>query len=84
MSYTNQLGAIYLNNTAGAVTPGGDPTVGALTPFSIKAGWTPASVEPDPAFASYFRRDRVWLWLLAIGLPFAITGVFRLLAMVAA
>lgn len=38
----------------------------------------------DPAFASYFRRDRVWLWLLAIGLPFAITGVFRLLAMVAA
>ena len=38
----------------------------------------------DPSFASYFRRDRLWLWLLAIGLPFAITGVFRLLAMVAA
>ncbi len=52
MSYTNQLGSVYLNNTAGAVTPGGDPTVGALTPFSIKADWTPAAVEPDPAFAS--------------------------------
>jgi len=52
MSYTNQLGTIYLNNTAGAVTPGGDPTVGALTPFAIRGGWTPAAAEPDSAFAS--------------------------------
>ena len=52
MSYTNQLGSVYLNNTAGAVTPGGDPTVGALTPFSIKPDWTPVAVEPDSAFAS--------------------------------
>ncbi|MEO6717850.1 MAG: hypothetical protein ABIM50_11465 [Novosphingobium sp.] len=31
----------------------------------------------DPAMASAFRRDRMWLWLLAIGLPFALTGLFR-------
>lgn len=34
----------------------------------------------DPLFASHFRRDRMWLWLLAIGLPFVITGTFKLLA----
>ncbi|WP_296679131.1 hypothetical protein [Novosphingobium sp.] len=36
----------------------------------------------DPAFVSFFRRDRIWLWTLAIGLPFAVTGLFKLLAMV--
>lgn len=36
----------------------------------------------DPAFARYFRRDRFWLWTLALGLPFAVTGLFRVLAMV--
>lgn len=51
MSYTNQLGTIYLNNTAGAVTPGGDPTVGSLTPFAIKSGWTPQAVALDIVFA---------------------------------
>lgn len=35
----------------------------------------------DPALARYYRRDRTMLWLLAIGLPFAITGAFRLLAL---
>lgn len=35
----------------------------------------------DPAFAPRFRHDRLVLWLLAIGLPFAFTGLFRLLAM---
>ena len=35
----------------------------------------------DPAFASCFRRDRIWLWVMAIGLPFAITAVFKLLAL---
>jgi hypothetical protein len=36
----------------------------------------------DPAMAAYFRRDRTVLWVLAIGLPFLITGVFRLLAII--
>lgn len=35
----------------------------------------------DPALRRYFRRDQVVLWLLAIGLPIVITGVFRGLAL---
>ncbi len=35
----------------------------------------------DPLLASYYRRDRLMLWLLAIGLPFAITGMFKVLAL---
>ncbi len=31
----------------------------------------------DPALAPAFRRDRLWLWLLAIGLPFALTAMFK-------
>ena len=34
----------------------------------------------DPDLAPAFRRDRMWLWLLAIGLPFALTGMFKGLA----
>ena len=34
----------------------------------------------DPALAAYFRRDRTMLWLLAIGLPFLLTGLFKGLA----
>jgi len=35
----------------------------------------------DPAMSGYFRRDRIALWLLAIGLPFVITGLFKGLAL---
>lgn len=35
----------------------------------------------DPAMAGYFRRDRLALWVLAIGLPFALTGLFKALAL---
>lgn len=34
-----------------------------------------------PELAGYFRRDRAALWLLAIGLPFLVTGGFRLLGL---
>jgi len=34
----------------------------------------------DPALAPYYRRDRLMLWLLAIGLPFVLTGLFKGLA----
>jgi hypothetical protein len=34
----------------------------------------------DLALAAYYRRDRLALWLLAIGLPFALTAVFKGLA----
>jgi hypothetical protein len=34
----------------------------------------------DPSFAGFYKRDRLWLWVLAIGLPFLVTGTFKLLA----
>ena len=34
----------------------------------------------DPALAPFYRRDRNILWLLAIGLPFLLTGLFTALA----
>ena len=35
----------------------------------------------DPALARPYRRDQLLLWLMAIGLPFLITGIFRGLGM---
>lgn len=40
------------------------------------------SAAADPALAPQFRRDRLGIWLLAIGLPFVLTGLFRVFAMV--
>lgn len=34
----------------------------------------------NPLMARYYRRDRMMLWVIAIGLPFVITAVFRGLA----
>ncbi len=31
----------------------------------------------DPAFRSRYRRDQLAVWLFAIGLPFAVTGLFK-------
>ena len=36
----------------------------------------------DPAFAAAFRRDTLTLWALAIGLPFALTLIFKMLVSV--
>lgn len=33
----------------------------------------------DPALVSLFRRDRNLLWIMAVGLPIVLTGLFRLL-----
>ena len=35
----------------------------------------------DPQFKPWFRRDLIWLWALAIGLPFLVTGLFKGLAL---
>ncbi|WP_240529942.1 hypothetical protein [Novosphingobium sp. PC22D] len=35
----------------------------------------------DASLERYYKRDRMALWLLAIGLPFALTGLFRGLAL---
>lgn len=37
------------------------------------------SQAANPALARWFHRDQLILWTLAIGLPFAITGAFRVL-----
>ena len=62
--------------------------VGAIIPACrrFERRWNRLSDEQaaDPAFLPFYRRDRAWLWALAVGLPFAITGVFRLLALASA
>lgn len=35
----------------------------------------------DPALAPFYKRDRLLLWGLAIGLPFALTALFKVLAL---
>ncbi|MCT2398364.1 hypothetical protein [Novosphingobium mangrovi (ex Huang et al. 2023)] len=35
----------------------------------------------DPGLAPYYKRDRLFLWGLAIGLPFALTALFKGLAL---
>lgn len=50
--------------------------------FERRWGRLDEAQSKDPSFARYYRRDRFWLWTLAIGLPFAVTGLFKLLAMV--
>ncbi|MCZ8323153.1 MAG: hypothetical protein ACK442_12180 [Novosphingobium sp.] len=34
----------------------------------------------DPALAPYYRRDRMWLWIMAISLPLVVTCLFKFLA----
>jgi len=59
--------------------------VGAIIPACrrFERRWNRLSDEKaaDPALASHFSRDRLALWLLAIGLPFALTAVFKGLAL---
>jgi len=35
----------------------------------------------DHSLAAFYKRDRLALWILAIGLPFLLTGIFRGLAL---
>jgi hypothetical protein len=59
--------------------------VGAIIPACrrFERRWNRLNDEQaaDPALASYYRRDKRALWLLAIGLPFALTAVFKGLAL---
>lgn len=49
----------------------------------FEARWNRLSDEQahDPSLAPYYRRDLAMLWLLAIGLPFLLTGLFKGLAL---
>lgn len=59
--------------------------VGAIIPAcrTFERRWNRLSdlQAHDPGLASFYRRDRKMLWLLAIGLPFLLTGLFKGLAM---
>ena len=59
--------------------------VGAIIPACrrFERRWNRLSAEQaaDPSLAGPYRRDRLALWLLAIGLPFALTGLFKGLAL---
>lgn len=48
----------------------------------FEARWMGISDEAaaDPGFRGAYRRDQMLLWALAIGLPFALTGLFKLAA----
>ncbi len=59
--------------------------VAAIIPAcrSFEKRWNRLSDEQaaDPQFAPWFRRDRMLLWAIAIGLPFVITALFKGLAL---
>lgn len=50
---------------------------------SFERRWNRLSDEQaaDPALAPYYRRDRMWLWIMALSLPLVLTAVFKLLAL---
>jgi hypothetical protein len=60
--------------------------VGAIIPacrrFERRWNRLSEAQSHDPAMAAYYRRDRFMLWALAIGLPFALTGLFKGLALI--
>jgi hypothetical protein len=60
--------------------------VGAIIPACrrFERRWNRLSEDQahDPAMAAFYRRDRLMLWLLAIGLPFALTALFKGLALI--
>jgi len=61
--------------------------VAAIIPAcrAFEARWLGISDEAatDPVYRRAFRRDQLLLWVLAIGLPFALTALFKLLATLA-
>ena len=87
--------ALQIFVTVGALKSGGESLlpylalvilVGAIIPACrrFERRWNRLSDEQahDPAFQSLYRRDRTFLWALAIGLPFALTALFKGLALV--
>jgi hypothetical protein len=58
--------------------------VAAIIPAcrAFEGRWMGISDEAaaDPEYRGAYRRDQAVLWTVAIGLPFALTGIFKLLA----
>jgi len=61
--------------------------VAAIIPAcrAFEGRWLGISDEDaaDPALRGAYRRDQIFLWILAIGLPFVLTGMFKLIALAA-
>jgi hypothetical protein len=59
--------------------------VGAISPacrrFERRWNRITAADAGDPALEQLYRRDRLALWVMAIGLPFAVTALFKGLAL---
>lgn len=59
--------------------------VGAIIPACrrFERRWNRLTDEQasDPAMLEFYKRDRLALWALAIGLPFALTALFKGLAL---
>lgn len=53
--------------------------VGAIIPLyrRFERRWEAAPDEADPTLAARFRRDQAIVWILSIGLPFLLTGLFK-------
>ena len=79
--------------TIGALRTGGDSLLPYLALIILVVAIIPAcrrferrwnrlddSQAYDPMLEPYYKRDRIVLWLLAVGLPFALTGLFKGLA----
>jgi hypothetical protein len=72
-----------LNTGQGSILPyfGLVILVGAIIPgcrmFEHRWEWLSDEAAADPAQAPAFRRDQLLLWLLAIGLPFLLTGLVK-------
>ena len=58
--------------------------VAAIIPAcrTFESRWLQISDEAaaDPAYRGAYRRDQIFLWTLAVGLPFALTGLFKFVA----
>ncbi|MFA7587378.1 MAG: hypothetical protein WCY11_14500 [Novosphingobium sp.] len=85
--------ALQIFVTIGALKTGGGSLLPYLALIVLVAGIIPGCRQferrwnrlsdaqaADPAFAGYYRRDQVLLWLAAIGLPIALAGLFKGLA----
>jgi len=72
-----------LKNTTGSILPyfALIVLVAAIIPGCrmFERRWEGLSDEQaaDPALAPMFRRDRLLIWISAIGLPFLLTGLFK-------
>ncbi|WP_427963806.1 hypothetical protein [Altererythrobacter sp.] len=51
--------------------------------FEKRWDWLSDEQAADPAYLVSFRRDITMLWSLAIGLPIILTGLFKLIAVMA-